>query len=229
MLWLKCHSPFFFAIVEGGSSNPEINSALRGAIEEAQRRDVPRATIRNFLKKLSEAKEKTVVQRHTFEGKLYKKLLVIITFFPESLGHTKNQIGSIYRKHLVEQANAKRVFNECGTINVTVRDGINVDNIEDECLNDAIMCGAEDIEVHNAAERQVSFLCHPQSFSSVRHKLETMGHKIERSECIFYPNSELVQLNESELVDYQKFKNKLMKLEGFDEIYDNLDDDDENP
>lgn len=217
-----------FIHTEGGSPNPELNTTLRNAIEEAQRRDVPKSTIQNLLKKLVETKDKTNFQRHLFEGKLYRKLCVVISIYTDSLAHTKIQIATVFRKHLVDAANTKRLFIERGVINVIARDGINTETIEDDCLSDAIECGAEDIEVFNAIERQVTFFCEPKEFLKVRQKLTAAGHKIEHSEIEFFPNAQLVQLAEAELKDYKKFKTKLENIEGFDEVYDNLDDDDEN-
>lgn len=215
----------FFA--EGGSPNPEHNSTLRNAIEEAQKRDVPKATIQNLLKKLSETKDKSAFQRHLFEGKLYKKLFVVIAIYTDSLAHSKIQIATVFRKHLVDATNTKRLFIERGVFNVIARDGIKPENIEDECLSDAIECGAEDIEVFNAKERQVTFFCDPREFPKVRQKLSALGHRIEHSEIEFFPNTQLVQLAESELKDYEKFKLKLQNIDGFDEVYDNLDEGDE--
>lgn len=213
------------SFTDGGSPNPELNSTLRNAIEEAQRRDVPKTTIQNLLKKLTETKDKTNFQRHLFEGKLYKKLYVVISIYTESLAHTKIQIATIFRKHLVESSNSKRLFDERGILNVIARDGISPENIEDECLSDAIEFGAEDIEVFNAQQRQVTFLCDPREFNKVRQKLTAAGHKIENSEIEFFPNTQLIQLSEGELKDYKKFKTKLENIEGFDGVYDNLDDD----
>ncbi|XP_055322468.1 probable transcriptional regulatory protein Dtur_1615 [Sitodiplosis mosellana] len=213
---------------DGGSPNPELNTTLRNAIEEAQRRDVPKATIQNLLKKLVDTKDKTAFQRHLFEGKLYKKLYVVIAICTDNLAHTKIQIATVFRKHLVDAINTKRLFVERGVVNVIARDGISPENIEDECLSDAIECGAEDIEVFNAVERQVTFFCEPREFLRVRQKLSTAGYKIEHSEVEFFPNVQLVQLTEGELNDYNKFKTKLENIDGFDEVYDNLDDDDES-
>lgn len=125
-------------------------------------------------------------------------------------------------QHNVEQINAKRSFVERGVFNVIARSGINIDRIEDECLSDAIECGAEDIEVDDAIEQQVTFFCDPLEFPKVKQKLTAIGHRIEHAECIFFPKIPLVQLNENELADYDKFKDRLVFVDGLDEIYDNV-------
>lgn len=215
-----------FKNLDGGSANPDINPMLRSAIDEALRRYVPKATVTLFLKKMSDSKDKTAIQRYIFEGRLFKRMYVVISIFADNYALTKIQMATVFRKHLVEQIQAKRMFNERGVFNVIARDGISIENIEEECLNDAVECGADDIEVYNATERQVTFFCDPKDFLKVRHKLSTAGHKIEQSECAFFPNNKLVQLTEAELKDYNKFKERLLAIDGFDEIYDNVEDDD---
>lgn len=192
------------------------------------RRDVPKSTISTFLKKMSESKDKSAIQRHLFEGRLYKKLNVVITIFTDKLAHTKIQIATAYRKHLVDAINTKRLFDERGVFHVTARDGITADNIEEGCLNDADECGASDFEVFNAAERKVTFFCDPSDFLKVRHKLALAGYKIEHSECAFYSKVPLAQLSEAELTDYEKFKTRLLSIDGFDEVYDNLAENDDS-
>lgn len=214
--------------LEGGSPNPDLNPRLQFAVEEAKRRDVPRATIQGFLKKLSETKDKSSFQRHLFEGRLYKKLYFIATVFTDNLAHARIQMATPYKKHLAENTNAKRVFIERGVFNVITRDSINLENFEDECLNDAIECGADDIEVFDKTQRQVTFFCDAREFVKVRHKLSTAGHQIERSELVFFPNTNLVRLSDTEMADYKKFKSRLIDIIGFDDIYDNLEDDDDD-
>lgn len=221
-------SPTHLIHTDGGSPNPEINSTLRNAIDEARRRDVPLATIQGFLKKFTETKDKSQLQRHLFEGRAYKKLNLIVSIYTDKLAHVKVQMATIYRKHLIESANVKRLFDERGVLHVIARDGIDVNNFEDDCTADAIECGAEDIEVFDATERKVTFFCDPKEFLRVRNRLIVAGYTIEHSECSFFPSSNcnLAQLNEAELKDYNKIKDKLTQIEGFDEVYDNLENDD---
>lgn len=179
---------------------------------------------------MSETKDKSHLQRHLFEGRVYKKLNIIAAIYTDKLAHVKVQMATIYRKHLIESSNVKRLFIERGVLHVIARDGIDVKQFEDECLTDAIEYGAEDIEVFDVAERKVTFFCDPREFLRVRNKLSAAGYKIEHSECSFLPktNCNLVQLNEAELKDYNKIKDKLTQIEGFDEIYDNLENDDDD-
>lgn len=152
--------------------------------------------------------------------------MVIVSIFTDRAAYVRIQMATPMKKHLAETTNTKRFFNERGVFNVIARPDINADNLEDECLSDAIECGAEDIEIHDTDKRQVTFFCDPNHFFTVKHKLTAAGYQIEHSECDFLPNGPLVELTESEQADYKKFKERLMAIEGFDEIYDNLKDED---
>lgn len=195
------------------------------AIEEALKRNVPKGTIQTALKKLSESKGKEESKRLLFEYRLYKKLMVIVAIFTDRSAHVRIRMATPMKKHLAEVTNIKRLFIERGVFNVIARPDIKIDNLEDECLSDAIEFGADDIDVHDIDKKQVTFFCDPNHFFKVKHQLTAAGYQIEYSECDFFPNIPLVELTESEQADYNKFKERLMSIEGFDEIYDNLKDD----
>lgn len=191
-------------------------------IEEALKRNVPKGTIQTALKRLSESKSKEQSKRLLFEYRLYKKLMVIVSIFTDRSAHVRIQMATPMKKHIAEVINTKRLFIERGIFNVIARPNIETDGLEDECLSDAIEFGAEDIEVHDIDKKQVSFFCDPNHFFKVKQKLTAAGYQIEYSECDFFPTIPLVELTESEQADYKKFKERLMSIEGFDEIYDNL-------
>lgn len=210
----------------GGSVNPALNTTLRNAIDEALRRDVPQNTIQATLKKYAQTPDTTKLHRHLYEGRLYHKVFAIIAIYTENLQLTRNQIAAALKKHKFVSDGTKNLFTERGVIDAIARPEIRSDNIEDDCLEDAIECGAEDIEVHDANEKQITFYCEPQEILRVKHKLSSLGHHIVNAECIFIPKSALVTLTESEAENYEIFKEKLRAVDGFDEIYDNIDDED---
>lgn len=198
---------------------------LRNAIEEARKRYVPQSTIHNALKRFGKKDAVNSIRRHLFEIRLYRKLFVILSIYTDNLALAKNQLSQPLRKHFAEiTSDNKRIFTERGVICVVARPEIDANSFEDECLNDAIECGAEDIEVFSVADRQVTFYCDPQEFIKTRQKLSSIGHQIEHSECMFLPNGQPIKLSESEAADYAKFKDRLNAVDGLDEIYDNAED-----
>lgn len=185
-------------------------------------------TIKTTLKRLSETPDTSKLHRHLFEGRLYSKLFLVIAVYTENLALTRNQLANIFKKHKFETNTTKHLFNEQGVIGALVKPTINMDSIEDECLNDAVESGAEDIEVHDAKERQVTFFCDPNEIVKVKQKLSSLGHEIVHSECVFEPKIPAANLSEAEIANYDLFKEKLRSMvDGFDEIYANLDEEDE--
>lgn len=121
------------------------------------------------------------------------------------------------------------MFVERGVIDALARPDILIEHIEDDCLTDAIESGAEDVEIHDAAQRQVTFYCEPNEFLKVKQKLTSCGYKIVDSECAFIWEAPKVKLREDEAKNYQQFKERLQQLvDGFDIVYDNHDDDDDD-
>lgn len=216
----------FFA--EGGSTNPALNPQLKSAIDAANDRDVPQSTIKAVLKKLSEAPDTSAVNRHLFEGRLYGKLFLIISVYTDNLALSRNQLAVPIKKHHFMLNNTKHMFTERGVIAALARPEVRADHFEDDCLNDAIECGAEDIEVHDVAQRQVAFLCEPIEFVKVKQKLTSCGYKIVEADCVFNFDGPTVKLSEEEVKNYDFFKERLQQgLDGFDTIYDNLAEDDD--
>lgn len=206
--------------------DPKKNNTLKNAIDEAIRRGVTMSTIKITMKKSSESVDTSKLHRHLFEGRLYNKLFIIIAVYTDNLALTRNQIAAPFRKHRLEANNTKHCFEERGLISAIARPDINTEQFDEECLNDAVECGAEDVEIYDVAERQVTFICDANDIVSVKQKLTKAGHKIAAAECVFEPKVPTVSLSAAELENYESFKQKLETLvEGFDEIYDNLESD----
>lgn len=197
-------------------------------MNEALRQNVPKATILAGLKKLSQESDKSKIQRHIYDVKLYNKLFLIIAVYTDNLALTKNQLAYPFKKHKVDIKGTRHAFTERGVINAIARPEVRADHFEDDCLNDAIECGAEEIEVHDAEQKQVTFLCDPNDFIKVKTKLTALNYQIEHSECVFIPKPNImVRLNSNEIHDYKLFLGRLQEVEGLDEIYDNIEDDEQ--
>lgn len=131
------------------------------------------------------------------------------------------------RKHNADQTKVKHIFAERGVINAIVRPTIQETNIEDDCTTDAIECGANDVDVFDVAQRYVTFFCEPETLLGVKTQLERLGYQVENSDIVYEP-SQMALISAAERVDYEKFKEKLMAIDGFDDVFDNIADDADN-
>lgn len=167
--------------------------------------------------------------RHVFEGRLYNKMFLIIAVYTDNLELTRNQLAAIFKKHRFDAKSVRGLFVERGVIDALARPDIKVESIEDECIGDAMECGAENVEIFDAIERKVTFHCDPNEIIRVRQKLATAGHEIAHSECVFESKAPGITLKDAEAKDFEVFKGKLKSfVDGFDEIYTNLEAEDED-
>lgn len=202
---------------------------MRKVINESHLLGVKKNTIDATLKKCIESPVRSKMPRHIFEGRLYNKMFLIIAVYTENLELTRNQLANIFKKHRFDAKSVKGLFVERGMIDAIARPDINVDSIEDECIGDAMECGAENVEIYDANERKVTFHCDPSDIVRVRHKLATAGHEIAHSECVFESKAPGITLKDAEAKDFEIFKGKLKSyVDGFDEVYSNLEEEDDD-
>lgn len=200
---------------------------MRSAVDIALKNNVPRVTIQAALKKLKECADEANLRRHVFECRLYKRVVVVFTYYSTNLAQTRIPLGTVFRKHNAELVKVKHLFNEKGYVDAQVRPGVNETNIEDDCTTDAIECGATDVHIHDAAQQQVTFYCEPDAVVDVRQRLEKLGYQIENSDVFFEPLN-LIGISDKEKVDYEKFKERLRSIEGFDDVFDNIEGDEKD-
>lgn len=218
---------FFYNHLEnGGNTNTESNLRLRTAIESAIKKGVLKTTIQMALKKLKENPDASQLQRHIFECRVYNKVFMIAVYYTVNWGLTKSLVGNAFRRHNAEIIKTTHLFDEKGYINGIVRSGVNTENMQDDCETDAIETGANEVYIEDVADRQVTFYCEPQVpyINGVRQQLEKLGYKIEESGISYEPHN-LVAINVKEQLDYTKFREKLEAIDGFDELFDNIEDD----
>lgn len=205
-----------------------MNTTLKNAIEHALYRNVPQSSIKATLKKLSEAPDSSKMHRHIYGGRLYGKVFLVIAVYTDNLALAQNQLSHPFKKHNFFANDSKNMFTERGIIDALAPPEVRIDHFEDDCETDAIECGAEEVEVHDVAQRQVTFYCDPKEFIIVKQKLTKCGYKIVDAECVFIWEKPKVKLTDAEAKNYQQFKERLQNgLDGFDTIYDNVDDGDD--
>lgn len=199
----------------GGSKNPALNSALRSAVEEALKKNMPNSTIQNILKKSDS--DTNLAKKSFLEIKFMNKIFLICVFYTDNLVGNKMTIASILKKNMANFDEAKHFFIEKGVVlatDVTVKD-------EEKIMEDGITAGANDIEFDELEQNRVTFLCEPSFLFKVRNNLIKMDYSIYMSEHVFLPKNPIC-LSESEDLAYQKLIEKLKSFDGIEEIYDNV-------
>lgn len=210
------------AVQEGKSPDPAMNSKLNSLIQEALKKNMPMGTIQNVLKKCKEAPAQLV--KHHFELKFLGKVFVVAEYYVENLILLKNNLNVVFRKEKhAQNIPVRATFEEMGIVQVVVPDDTSKSDEEfmEKMTEVAIEIDAHDVDEADFKSKSVIFTCDPGHIDRVRSNVTKLGYTIEHSEHVFIPSS-TVTLNEEERKQYESLKKRLIILEGFEKIYDNV-------
>lgn len=210
------------AVQEGKSAEINMNSRLASLVEEALRRNMPMATITNTLKKFKE--NPTQLKSHELELKFMSKVFLIAKFVTENSIALTSNINTIMRKEKkATQTNIRILFNEIGFIQVSLpnENFASEEEFEDKLTEHAIECDAQEVDDIDLSSKTATFTCNPNHIDRVKTSLLKLGYKIEYSENICIPLN-TVTLTDDERKQYDSLLKRITQLEGFEKIYDNV-------
>ncbi|KAI8122763.1 putative transcriptional regulatory protein [Lucilia cuprina] len=120
-------------------------------------------------------------------------------------------------------SDANHLFEEVGLIQAVIdKSRLNdCNDFEDVVTEDAIMCGAEEVEIIDNENGVVNFICRPFEIMTLRKSIEASGYVTDNTEHIYIPLN-IVDLPPDESIEYRKFITKLKEIPGVEEIYDNI-------
>lgn len=209
------------AVQEGGP-NPAINTNLRNIIDDAVKRNMPMASIKGTIKKCET--DKSQLKKYTLEFKALNKIYMMAIIFTDNLTGMKIQLATLLRKGGAAYADSQHLFDSMGLIEAIVPEAkakLPLESMENVCTDDAIECGAEDVNIIDHATGLVQFSCDPVELSRISNQLLNHGYTIENSEHIFVPKNE-ISVSEAERKAYNAFVTKLSAVDGVESIFDNL-------
>lgn len=224
LIFAKYSHRMRLAIQEGGTANPQNNSTLRSIIEEALRKKMPNTTIQNTLKKYSEPNA-IKLTKFFYDLRVLGKVYMVCALYTENVTKTKQDILAIIKKFSGTQTEARPMFDEQGVIEVVVPPemaSLDEAALEEKCTDDAIECGAEEVEVVDFTNKLATFICNANELNRVRSQLEKLGYVIESNEHVLLPKNP-ISLTGPELEKLELLKSKLKTVEGVQEIFDNVD------
>lgn len=193
---------------------------------------MPNTKIQAILKKHSSSDNQLKLRKHLLELKAPNNIFLICVLYTDNLTQLRQTIAPILRKNLVTSTSLdiQHLFIEKGIIETVPQ----LDNLKTEftsrptqmaleelCTEHAIDCGAEEVEIVNFQTQTVSFFCEPRDLDRIRTKLTEIGYGIEYAEHVFLPKTG-IQLNPNDLQNHRNFKEKLLAVDGVDEIFDNV-------
>lgn len=213
-IFTKIIKEIIIAAREGGG-DPDTNSRLRLAIQNAKGANMPKDNIERAIKKAVGSDADNYVET-SFEGYGPHGVAIFAECLTDNNNRTVASIRSAFNKHggkLGTKGSLSSLFERKGIFTIR-NEGFNPDDVE----LDLIDAGAEDIEVDNDV---LTVTCAKEDFGNVNRKLNELGIEPEEAALKRIPNT----TKSLDLESAKKVMNFIESLEDDDDIqnvYHNL-------
>ena len=208
------------AVKEGGP-NPETNSKLKIAIEQAKGSNMPKENIERAIKRASGGElEEEKLEEVFFEAYGPGGIAIIIEGITDNKNRSLNEIKQILNQHngkLVQEGAIKWMFERKGCITINIKNQ-NPKTKNDELELLVIEAGAEDLYWYG---EDLDVYTNIKDLEKVKKNLEEKGVKIDSTSFDLKPK-EMIDLKEKEKESCQKLFESLDESESVQEIYSNI-------
>lgn len=180
------HAKSIYTVAKEGGGDPDMNPALRTAIEKAKKDNMPNDNIDRAINKATGNIEGANYEEFSYEGYGPGGVAVIVNVLTDNRNRTAAEVRHAFSKHggnLGETGSVSFMFDRKGYIVILNEDG-KLD--EDEVTLAAIEAGADDIEV---SENVFEIYTSPEDFDDARSGLEAAGYVLEEAEVTLIPQT----------------------------------------
>lgn len=212
------HSKEIYTAAKEGGSDPEMNPALRLAIERAREVNMPNDNIERAIKKATGTLEGQKFEEVTYEGYGPGGVAVIVEVLTDNRNRTAAEIRHAFSRNdgnLGETGCVSFMFDRKGYI-VILNSNEELD--EETVTLEAIEAGAEDIEVEGDA---YEIYTSPDDFHHVSNHLRNSGYDLEEAEITFIPQN-FTQINEDDEKKMLSLIDMLEEEEDVQDVHHNL-------
>lgn len=202
------------AIKVGGSADPELNSKLRFAIEQAKADNLPKANIERILQRSQEMGD---LEEVVYEGYGPLGVGVVVDAVTNNRNRTSQEIKNIFERaggRLAGPGSVSYNFELKGMFTVKKKD-----DVESQMLS-LIDLGVEDVF---EAEDGIEIYVPPEQFQETRNKLLEKGFEIISSELTKRPKNYLIVENENDAKRIMSFLDALEEHDDVQGVYSNFD------
>ncbi len=203
------------AAKEGGT-DPELNSRLRTAIQNAKAQNMPKDNIDAAIKRAAGKDADSYVEVN-YEGKGPHGVLVFVECATDNTTRTVANIKSYFNKvggGLVPTGSLEFMFNRKAVFELPVNDSIDLESLELELID----FGLEEIEEHEG----IAYLyADYTNFGSLGKALEDMGLEPQKAHLQRFPTNP-VEFTEEQIADIGKLLDKIEDDDDVQEVYTNM-------
>ncbi|MEQ8200018.1 MAG: YebC/PmpR family DNA-binding transcriptional regulator [Syntrophomonadaceae bacterium] len=171
--------------VRSGGGDPESNSKLKLAIQNAKAINMPNDNIMRAIKRGTGELDSDAIEELTYEGYAPGGVAVMLAVATDNRNRTAADIRHLFAKYngnLGETGCVSYMFERVGLLSVN-RENLNVD--ADEFMMLALDAGADDIREEDDV---IEVVTSPDSFMAVKEALETEV-KLDEADIIMMPNN----------------------------------------
>jgi len=217
------HSKLITIAAKEGGGDPEMNSSLRTAIDNAKSANMPNANIDKAIKRgTGELKDAAIFEEVMYEGYGPAGIAVYVQTLTDNKNRTVANVKSVFTKNGGNMGQAGSVgylFHKKGRIVVKA----SADKFDDVELA-AIDAGAEDIV---RGDDFVEVYTGPTDLHAVKKGLEDGGFEIESSDLTFEPENTVEVADEDKARKILKFMEALEEDDDVSNVFSNFDISDE--
>ncbi len=221
-IWSKC-SRAIIAAARSGGPDPDVNLALRYAIDEAKYANMPKDTIQRAIDKGAGAAGGDNFESITYEGYGPGGVAIIADALTDNRTRTVNDLRLAFSRqggNLGQSGSVAFLFQTRGQILIPAAKAN-----EEQLMELALEAGADDVEAPEGEDGYWAVLCDPSSFIQVKEAIEAAGVEIEQAEITKIPDNTVAVTGD----DARKLMNLIDSIEDNDDVqkvYTNADIDD---
>ena len=214
-LFPKLGKAITVAAKEGGP-DPDMNSKLRTAIQNAKAQNMPKDNIDNAIKRAT-AKDAASFSELVYEGKGPHGVLVVIECATDNTTRTIANVKSYFNKAgggLVPPGSLEFMFSRKAIFRFKKNDELDIEELELEMIDD----GLEEIELN---ENEVIVSGDYTNFGTLSKKFEELNIEITKASLERIPTSP-VDYTEEQLVDIEKMLDKIEDDDDVQAVFTNI-------
>ena len=213
------HAKLITVAAQKGGGNPDMNPALRSAIDKAKIENMPNDNITRAIKKgTGELKGGAQIMEVNYEGYGPNGIAIFITCLTDNKNRTVSSLRSILSKNggsMGESGCVAWMFHKKGVLSINLI-GKNAEEIE----LSAIDAGADDVQIEGEL---LEVITAPKSFEEVKKNLEDSGLIFLSADLTLLPENNIKIESEEDAKKFLRLIDLLEEDDDVNEVFSNFD------
>lgn len=208
--------------VKAGGADPHTNARLRLVMQNAKAVNMPKERVDAAIQKAAGKNDVSNFEEITYEGKGPGGITVVVETATDNPTRTIADLRVIYDRAggaVGKSGSSDYLFDRKGVFRINTR-GVNLEELELEGID----AGLETLEPNDEGDAMA--YCSFSDFGAMQKFFEEKKIEVIEAKLTRIPNSH-VTLNAEQLADFNKMLEKLEENEDVQEVYHNLQEEDE--